>query len=151
MTEIDDVVQLIEFPDTDVLATSLVYRLVGQPAGVDVATQLPSPIPDRFIRCFTIVGNDARSRRVTECRVIARVYDTLDNETRCSEVARRVSSALRAAPEIPGDSTNWISEPCQRQGPYPIQDPEVPNRSCFETIVTWTVHSDVTTINIGGQ
>lgn len=136
--------QLIEFPDTDILAVNMVHSMISTP---DVAQELPSPIPDRFIRCFTIPGREVCPRVIT-CRVVTRVYDLNGQSVRCLEVARRATSVLRSAPEIPGDGTTWVSEPCERQGPYPIQDPEVPNRICYESIVTWTVHSEVTTVLI---
>lgn len=144
------VAQLIEFPDSDALATALVYEQVGESHGVGVASRLPHPIPDRFVRVFTIVGNDERSPRVVDCQVIARVYDIVGQEIRCSAVARKVGSVLRSAPRYSGEISNWVSEPCKRQGPYPIQDPEVPNRVCFQTIVTWTLHSHVTGQATGG-
>jgi len=142
--------QVVEFPDPTLIATKLLGEWVGQPEGIKVASRLPHPIPDRFIRCFTIVGNDEANPRVASCQVIARVYDTAGNEPRCARVANRVGSVLRSAPEVPGETTEWISEPCKRQGPYPIQDPEVPNRVCYQTIVTWTLHSYVTTVQQGG-
>ncbi len=134
--------QTIEFPDVDELAVNLVYDKVGAGMSVEVASQLPSPVPDRFIQCYSLPGRELSPRTLT-CQVVIRVYDTTDQVVRCSKTARLIGSTLRAAPNILGAHNEWVSEPCERQGPYPIQDPEVPNRVCYQANVTWTIQSQV--------
>ncbi|MGB3480852.1 MAG: hypothetical protein WBB07_01380 [Mycobacterium sp.] len=76
---------LVVFPDADVIAHKMLAQGLVEHGvtGIDIATQLPSPMPDRFIRCFTLPGREM-SRRTQWCQVITQVYDS-DDEVRCAD------------------------------------------------------------------
>ena len=136
---------LVMFPDTDMLARK--YALQGLAehgvTGIAVGTKLPSPMQNRFIRLFTIPGRET-SRRTQWCQVIAQVYDTKGNEVRCQELARLVTAVLRSAPDMVVDGEQLISEPCEKQGPFAYEDPDLPGIPRYQATITWTVQSVVT-------
>ena len=51
---------LVVFPDTDALARTLLLQelAVRGVTGIGVATKLPSPVPNRFVRLFTLPGRE---------------------------------------------------------------------------------------------
>jgi hypothetical protein len=61
---------LVIFPDTDTLARKYLLQGLAEhgTTGIAVGTKLPSPMQNRFIRCFTIPGR-AVSRRTQWCQV----------------------------------------------------------------------------------
>ena len=136
--------QLVVFPDTDTLARKILLQGLEdhQVTGIAVGTRLPSPMQNRFIRCYTIPGREV-SRRTQWVQVVTFVYDTKGNDVRCSNLARLCGSVLRSAPEVVIDGEQWISEPCERHGPYPTEDPDWPGIPRYQVNVTWTVHSTV--------
>lgn len=135
---------LVIFPDTDTLARKYLLQGLAEhgTTGIAVATKLPSPMQNRFIRCFTIPGR-AVSRRTQWCQVIMQVYDTKGNEVRCQELARIAAAVLRSAPDMEVDGQQLISEPCELQGPFPYEDPDLPGIPRYQATVTWTVQSSV--------
>ena len=102
---------LVVFPDTNLLAHR--YALQGLAehgvTGIAVATELPSPMQNRFIRCFTIPGR--ATRRTQTVQVIGQVYDVKGKEPRCAELARLLGAVLRSAPDMVVDGQQWVSEP----------------------------------------
>lgn len=136
---------LVVFPDTDAIARAVLLNgMAGLGVtGVAVATQLPSPMPDRFVRCFTLPGREL-CRRTQWVQVIAQVYD-LDDEVRCAALARLCGALLRSAPDTLIDGEDLpVTEPCEKNGPYPSQDPDFPAHHRYQVNVTWTVQSAVT-------
>lgn len=137
-------VALVMFPDTDRLARR--YLLAGLAehgvTGIAVGTELPSPMQNRFIRCYTIPGRET-SRRTQWCQVICQVYDTKGNAVRCQELARLSAAVLRSAPDMVVDGEQPISEPCEKQGPFPYEDPDLPGIPRYQATITWTVQSQV--------
>lgn len=134
---------MIEFPLTDPLANAILlagYADLGI-TGIDVATQMPSPLPEQFVRLFTLPGREA-SPRTMWCQVIALVYDTTD-DLRCAALARSTGNILRAAPEVLIDGEQWITEPCEKHGPFPTRDPDMPDVFRYQVNITWTVQSSV--------
>lgn len=138
-------VALVMFPDTTELArTLLLGELVRRGVGdIAVGSQRPSPMPSRFIRCFTLPGRQT-SRRTMWCQVIVHVYDP--DELACSELARLCGAILRAAPDIvvDDDVEQWVTEPCEMTGPFPSQDPDLPDLARWQVNATWTIQSSVT-------
>ena len=131
------------FPDTDVIARAVLLQGFAEHGitGVGVATKLPSPVPDRFVRCFTLPGREI-CIRTQWVQVVAQVYDT--DEVRCSQLARLSAAILRAAPDTVIDGQQPVGEPCEKQGPYPSQDPDLPHLARYQLTVTWTIHSSLT-------
>jgi len=140
------VADLVVFPDTDALARTLLLQelAVRGVTGIGVATKLPSPVPNRFVRLFTLPGREV-CRRTQWVQVIAQVYDTAGQDVRCSQLAQLVAGILRSAPDVvvDGDATP-VSEPCEKHGPYPSEDPDLPGRPRYQVNLTWTVQSSVT-------
>jgi hypothetical protein len=137
-------VALVIFPDTDLLARKYLLQglAVHGVTGIAVGTKLPSPMQNRFIRCYTIPGREV-SRRTQWCQVIVQVYDTKDNEVRCSQLARTCAEVLRAAPDMVVDGEQMITEPCEEQGPFAYEDPDLPGIPRYQATITWTVQSSV--------
>jgi hypothetical protein len=137
-------VALVIFPDTDTLARKYLLQGLAEHGvtGIAVATQLPSPMQNRFIRCFTIPGREI-SRRTQTVQVVAQFYDTKGNDVRCSQLAQLGTAVLRAAPDMVVDGQQWVSEPCEKQGPIPYEDPDLPGIPRYQGTVFWTVQSTV--------
>lgn len=135
---------LVVFPDTDTLARKYLLQGLAEHGvtGIKVQTKIPSPMPDRFIRCFTIPGREV-CRRTQWCQVIAYVYDTADNEVRCSQLAQLVGAVLRSASEMVVDGEQFVTEPCEKHGPFPSQDPDLPHLPRYQVNLTWTIQSSV--------
>jgi hypothetical protein len=138
-------VALVIFPDTDTLARKCLLQGLAEHGvtGIAVGTRLPSPMQNRFIRCYTIGGHET-GRRTQPCQVICQVYDTKDNDVRCSQLTRLCAAVLRSAPDMVIDGEQPISEPCETQGPFPYEDPDWPGIPRYQVTVTWTVQSTVT-------
>jgi len=136
---------LVMFPDTDRLARRYLLQGLAEHGvtGIAVGTRLPSPMQNRFIKCYTIPGRETH-RRVQSCQVICQVYDTVGNDVRCSELARLCVAVLRSAPDMVVDGGQPISEPCETHGPIPYEDPELPGIPRYQGTVVWTVQSTVT-------
>lgn len=137
-------VALVLFPDTDTLARKYLLQGLAEHGvtGIAVGTRLPSPMQNRFIRCFTLPGR-AVSRRTQWCQVIVQVYDTKGNDVRCSQLAQLSAAVLRSAPDMVVDGEQPITEPCELQGPFPLEDPDLPGIPRYQATVTWTVQSSV--------
>lgn len=135
---------LVIFPDTDTLARKYLLQGLAEhgTTGIAVGTKLPSPMQNRFIRCFTIPGR-AVSRRTQWCQVIVQVYDSKNNDVRCSQLAQLCAAVLRSAPDMEVDGQQFVSEPCELQGPFPYEDPDLPGIPRYQATVTWTVQSSV--------
>jgi hypothetical protein len=136
----------VVFPDVDTLARQLLLQELPFQGlgGIKVGTRLPSPVPDRFIQCFSIPGREV-CRRTQWVQVVAYIYDAVGQDIRCAQTAQIVAAILRAAPEIVVDGdTLPISEPCEKHGPFPMQDSDLPRRPRYQVNLTWTVQSVVT-------
>lgn len=133
----------IEFPLTDPLAKRILqagYDDFGI-SGIEIATMVPSPLPEQFVRLYTLPGREI-SPRTMWCQVIAQVYDLVD-DLRCAQLANRTGSILRAAPDAVIDDEQWITEPCEKNGPFPTRDPDIPTAFRYQVNLTWTVQSSV--------
>ena len=97
---------------------------------------------NRFIRLFTLPGREL-CRRTQQCQVIGQVYDTKDNDVRCSQLAQLLGAVLRSAPDMVVDGEQWISEPCDKSGPIPYEDPDLPGIPRYQVTVFWTLQSTV--------
>lgn len=137
-------VQTVDFPDTNTLARKYLLQGLAEKGvtGIAVGSKLPSPMQNRFIRCFTIPGR-AVSRRTQWCQVVIQVYDTKDNDVRCSQLSRQCAAILRAAPDMVVDGEQMVTEPCELQGPFPSEDPDLPGIPRYQANLTWTVQSTV--------
>jgi hypothetical protein len=136
-------VQTVDFPDTDTLARKYLLQGLAEKGitGIAVATKLPSPMQNRFIRLYSIPGRELR--RTQNVQIVAQFYDTKGNDVRCNQLARLGGSVLRAAPEMVVDGEQWVSEPCEKSGPIPYEDPDLPGIPRYQVTVFWTVHSTV--------
>ena len=139
---------MLTFPDMDRVARK--YLLAGLAAqgisGVPVSTRIPSPMPEWFIRCFALPGA-ATSQRTQWVQVIVQVYGTDDEYT--SQLARTCAAVMRNASEMEvdvfdnGETLYLVSEPIELHGPFPTDDPDIPNRSLFQANATWNVASQL--------
>lgn len=137
-------VDLVIFPDTDEYAKSVALQGLAENGvtGIAVATKLPNPMQNRFIRLFTIPGREI-SRRTQWCQVIGQVYDIKGKEVRCADLARLLGAVLRAAPDMVIDGEQLVTEPCEKHGPFPSDDPDLPGIPRWQVNLTWTVQSTV--------
>lgn len=134
---------LVVFPDATLIARKILERELAQRGeSIKVGSKVPSPMPARFIRAFALPGKET-CRRVQWCQVIAYIYDDAQHEVRCSQTASLVGAILRAAPEMVIDGEEPITEPCELHGPFPSQDPDLPNVPRYQVTVVWTVQSRV--------
>lgn len=135
---------LVIFPDADALARK--YLLQGLTehgvTGIAVGTKLPSPMQNRFIRAYAIPGREI-SRRTQSCQVVLQVYDTKGNEVRCAQLAQLCAAILRSAPDMVVDGGQPVTEPCEKQGPFIYEDPDLPGIPRYQATVTWTLQSTV--------
>lgn len=139
---------LLIFPDMDRVARKyLLAGLAGQGiTGIPVATRIPSPMPDWFIRCFALPGAEV-CPRTQWVQVIVMVYGTDDEYT--STLARTCAAVMRAAPEMEvdvfdsGEKLQLVSEPIEKNGPFPSSDPDIPDRSLYRVNLVWTVQSQL--------
>jgi hypothetical protein len=138
------VTDLVIFPDTDTLARK--YALQGLAehgvTGIKMQSKIPSPMPERFIRLFTLPGREV-SRRTQWVQVIGYVYDAAGQDVRCSQLAQLLGAVLRSAPDMVVDGEQPISEPCEKSGPFSSQDPDLPGLPRYQVNLTWTVQSSV--------
>lgn len=136
---------LVIFPDTDTLARKYLLQGLAEQGvtGIAVGSELPSPMQNRFIRLYTIPGREV-SRRTQWCQVICQVYDTKGKDVRAQELARTAAAVLRSAPDMVVDDEQPITEPCEKQGPFPYPDPDMPGIPRYQATITWTVQSSVT-------
>lgn len=136
--------QLVVFPYTDTLARKYLMQGLAEHgvSGIAIGTKLPSPMQNRFIRCFTIPGREV-SRRTQWVQVVAQYYDTKGNEVRCEQLAQLGTAVLRSAPDMVVDGEQLVSEPCERTGPFFSEDPDLPGIPRYQATVTWTVQSVV--------
>lgn len=136
--------QLVVFPDTDTLARKYLLQGLAEHGvtGIAVGTKLPSPMQNRFIRLYSIPGR-AVNRRVQWCQVLAFVYDTKDNDVRCSQLAQLCAAVLRSAPDMVVDGEQLVTEPCELNGPFPSEDPDWPGIPRYQANLTWTVQSTI--------
>jgi hypothetical protein len=136
--------ELVMFPDTDRLARQ--YLLTGLAehgvTGIAVGTKLPSPMQNRFIRCYSIPGRQL-CRRTQTCQIVVQAYDTKQNDVRCSHLARLCASILEASPDMEVDGAQPFSRPAEVQGPYPYEDPDLPGVPRYQVLVFVTVQSAV--------
>jgi hypothetical protein len=141
--------ELLMFPDMDLVARA--YLLAGLAEqgieGVPVATRIPSPMPDWFIRAFALPGSET-TMRTQWVQIIVQVYGTDDEYT--SQLARTCAAIMRAAPETAvdiydnGEMLFYVSAPVEKRGPFPSDDPDIPDRSLYQVNITWTVQSQST-------
>ena len=139
---------LLLFPDMDRVARK--YLLAGLAeqgiSGIQVGTRIPSPLPDWFIRCFALPGAET-TMRTQWVQVIVQVYGTDDEY--CSTLARTCAAVMRAAPEMEvdvydnGEKLSLVHEPVERNGPYPTDDPDIPDRSLYQVNLVWNVLSQL--------
>lgn len=137
-------VQLVVFPDTDALARKVLLQGLAEHGvtGIAVGTKLPSPMQNRFVRCYSIPGRET-SRRTQSVQIIAQFYDTKGNDVRCSQLAQLGSAVLRSAPDMVVDGEQMVTEPCEKTGPFPYEDPDLPGIPRYQVTVTWTVLSTI--------
>lgn len=133
---------LVVFPDITGLARRVLLQGLAEHGitGIAVGSQLPSPVPERFIRCYGLPGRE-NSRRTQWVQVMAQVFDA--DEVRCAETARMVGAVLRSAPDMVVDGQQPITEPCSLHGPFPIEYPDLPGVACQQVNLTWTAQSSV--------
>jgi hypothetical protein len=139
---------LLMFPDMDRVARK--YLLAGLAehgiTGIPVSTRIPSPMPEWFIRCFALPGAET-TMRTQWVQVIVQVYGTEDEYT--SQLVRTCAAVMRAAPEMEvdvydnGEKLSLVSEPVEKHGPFPTDDPDIPDRSLYQVNITWTVQSQL--------
>lgn len=140
--------ELLLYPDMTLVARK--YLLAGLAeqgiTGVPVASRIPSPLPDWFVRCYALPGAET-CRRVQWCQVIVRVYGT--DDVFCSQMARICAAIMRNAPEVEidvydtGEKLAVVSEPVELNGPFPEADPDLPDWPVQKFIVTWTVQNQL--------
>jgi hypothetical protein len=137
-------VALVLFPDTDTLARKVALQGLADHGvtGIAIGTKLPSPMQNRFIRLFSIPGREI-CRRTQTVQVVAQVYDLKGNEVRCSQLAQILAAVLRSAPDMVVDGEQLVSEPCEKQGPFFYEDPDLPGIPRYQSTVWWTVQSTV--------
>lgn len=137
-------VALVIFPDVDELARKVALQGLAERGvtGIAIGSKLPFPMQNRFIRLFSLPGREV-SRRTQWCQVVGFVYDTKDNEVRCSELARLLGAVLRSAPDMVVDGDQFITEPCEKHGPFPSEDPDLPGIPRYQVNLTWTIQSTV--------
>jgi hypothetical protein len=41
------------------------------------------------------------------------------------------------------DGVQWVSEPCELQGPIPYEDPDLPGIPRYQVTVWWTLQSTI--------
>lgn len=138
--------ELLLYPDMTLVARK--YLLAGLAeqgiTGVPVASRIPSPLPDWFVRCYALPGAET-SRRVQWCQVVVRVYGT--DDVFCSQMARICAAVMRAAPETEvdvydsGEKLQVVSEPVELNGPFSSEDPDLPDWPVQQFTVTWTVQN----------
>lgn len=135
---------LVVFPDTDALARKYLLQGLSEHGvtGIAVGTKLPSPMQNRFIRCFTLPGREL-SRRTQTVQVIAQFYDTKGNDVRCSQLAQLGGAVLRSAPDMVVDGEQMVTEPCEKSGPIPYEDPDLPGIPRYQVTAFWTVQSTI--------
>lgn len=135
--------QTIDFPDTDTLARKYLLQGLAEKGitGIAVGTKLPSPMQNRFVKCFSVPGR--QSNRTQTVQVIAQFYDSKGNDVRCNQLARIGGSVLFAAPEMVVDGQQWVSGPVEKTGPIPYEDPDLPGVPRYQVTVFWTVQSTV--------
>jgi hypothetical protein len=139
---------LLLFPDMDRVARK--YLLAGLAeqgiTGIKVSTRIPSPLPEWFIRCFALPGAET-TMRTKWVQVIVQVYGTDDEYT--SQLVRTCAAVMRNAPLVEvdiydnGEPLSLVSEPVEQNGPFPTDDPDIPDRSLFQVNTTWTVQSQL--------
>ena len=136
--------QLVVFPDTDTLARKYLLQGLAEHGvtGIAVGTKLPSPMQNRFIRCYTIPGREI-SRRTQWCQVVVFVYDSKGNEVRCSQLAQLCGAVLRSAPDMVVDGEQMVTEPVEKNGPFLSEDPDSPGIPRYQVNLTWTIQSTV--------
>lgn len=137
-------VDLVAFPDTDTLARKYLLQGLAEHGvtGIAVGTKLPSPMQNRFIKAY-VVSSRELSRRTQRCQIVVQVYDTKGNEVRCAQLAEMCAEVLRAAADMVVDGEQFISEPCERQGPYAYEDPDLPGVPRWQAMIWWTVQSSI--------
>jgi hypothetical protein len=115
---------LLIFPDMDRVARKyLLAGLAGQGiTGIPVATRIPSPMPDWFIRCFALPGAEV-CPRTQWVQVIVMVYGTDDEYT--STLARTCAAVMRAA-----KSCNLYPSRSRRTARFPAATPTSPTVPC---------------------
>lgn len=134
---------LVVFPDTDTLARKILQQgLAERGLSIKVGSKIPASMPAQFIQCFTLPGSEV-CIRTQWVQVIAYIYDDAQHEVRCSQTAQLVAAILRAAPETVVDGEQPITEPCEKHGPFPSQDPDLPNLPRYQVNLTWTLQSKV--------
>lgn len=136
-------VDLVVFPDNDDLGRKILLQELATRGygGIPVSTKIPSPLPERFIRFYTLPGREV-CRRTQWCQTITQVYG--DDEMWCQQLAQVCGAVLRAAPDIVVDGEQLVSEPCEMHGPFPSPDPDLPNYERYQVNNTWTIQSSVT-------
>ncbi len=108
--------------------------------GVPVASRIPSPLPEWFIRCYALPGAET-SMRVQWVRVMVQVYGTTDEF--CSQMARICAAVMRNAPEMAvdvygdGQELALINSVSELNGPYASEDPDLPDWPVFAFNVVW--------------
>lgn len=138
-------VAIVHYQNANVLARKYLLQGLSEHGvtGIAVGTKLPSPMQVRFIKLFTIPGREV-SRRTKWCTVIAQVYDGKGNDIRCMDLAELCGEVLRSAPDMEVDGEQWVSEPCELNGPYESEDPDLMGVPRCQVNVVWTLQSSVT-------
>jgi len=121
-----DVEEMAETCITDSLAS------IGA-AGWPVATEIPNPRPDRFVK-FVVTGGRKRNLRIANHLVIARVHRPKAEAVECSEVARGIAGVLEAAADTVPAVTKAAVESCER-----FDDPDLPEVAVYQAVVAWTI------------
>ena len=136
----------VQFPDLAEVARKAALQGLAElgVTGIKVGTRIPSPMPQRFIRLVPLPGREL-CRRTMWSQVIGEVYDLAD-DIRCATLARQLAMVWRSAPDMVIDGQQPVSEPCEINGPFPSQHPDMPDAYRYQVTVTWTVQSTVLTV-----
>lgn len=99
----------------------------------EVATEIPFPRPDRFVK-FVVTGGRKRNARIAHHLITARIHRPKAEAVECSEVARGIAGVLEAAAETMPAVTRATVESCER-----FDDPDLPEVAVYQTVVAWTI------------
>lgn len=136
----------VEFPDLATVARQAALQGLAElgVTGIDIGTRMPAKMPQQFIHLVPLPGREI-CRRTMWAQVIGEIYDLAD-EVRCARLARQLAMVWRAAPDMLIDGEQPVTEPCEINGPFPSQDPDMPAAHRQQVTVTWTVQSTVLTV-----
>ena len=122
-------------PDVDEMARSCITAGLADAgaAGWPVATRIPSPRPDRFVK-FVVTGGRKTNLRLARYLVTVRVHRPLAEAVACGQVARGIAGALEDAADTVAAVTKTTVESCER-----FDDPDLPEVAVYLATVAWII------------